>query len=90
MEGRRANERRVYLAHPDRHDTTCGGGLRWQVPPTNMGYNYKNTIANACFFNLGARLARYTANETYIHWAEKTFQWLWDVHYIDRRLPLLR
>lgn len=70
-------------AHPDRHDDTCGGGLRWQVPPTNMGYDYKNTIANACFFNLGARLARYTKNETYAAWAAKTFDWLWDVNYID-------
>ncbi|KAK3934364.1 glycoside hydrolase [Diplogelasinospora grovesii] len=70
-------------AHPDRHDETCGGGLRWQVPPMNMGYNYKNTIANGCFFNLGARLARYTQNETYAKHAAKTFEWLWNVNYID-------
>ncbi|KAK1760280.1 glycoside hydrolase [Echria macrotheca] len=70
-------------AHPDRHDNTCNGGLRWQVPPTNMGYNYKNTIANACFFNLGARLARYTQNETYATWANKQWDWLWSVGYID-------
>ncbi|KAK4145096.1 glycoside hydrolase [Dichotomopilus funicola] len=72
-------------AAPDRHDNTCNGGLRWQVPPTNAGYNYKNTIANACFFNLGARLARYTENSTYADWATKTFQWLWDVQYIDHK-----
>lgn len=70
-------------AGDDRHDETCNGGLRWQIPLSNTGYNYKNTIANACFFNLGARLARYTKNETYLNWAEKTFQWLWDVGYID-------
>ncbi|KAK3348631.1 glycoside hydrolase family 76 protein [Lasiosphaeria hispida] len=70
-------------ASPERHDETCGGGLRWQVPISNMGYNYKNTIANACFFNIGARLARYTQNETYAKWAEKTFDWLWDIGYID-------
>lgn len=70
-------------AGDDRHDETCNGGLRWQVPPTNAGYNYKNTIANACFFNLGARLARYTENQTYADWAEKTFDWLWNVNYID-------
>lgn len=34
-------------AAPDRHDDTCNGGLRWQIPPTNNGYDYKNTIANA-------------------------------------------
>lgn len=70
-------------ASPERHDDTCNGGMRWQVPPTNAGYNYKNTIANACFFDLGARLARYTTNHTYAEWAEKTFDWLWSVNYID-------
>ncbi|KAK4096314.1 glycoside hydrolase family 76 protein [Parathielavia hyrcaniae] len=70
-------------AAPNRHDNTCNGGLRWQVPMTNAGYNYKNTIANACFFDIGARLARYTKNQTYADWAEKTFDWLWNVQYID-------
>ncbi|KAK1765042.1 mannan endo-1,6-alpha-mannosidase [Phialemonium atrogriseum] len=69
----------------ERHDETCNGGLRWQIPPTNAGYNYKNTIANACFFNLGSRLARYTANETYARWATETFEWLWNVKYIDHQ-----
>ncbi|KAK4196262.1 glycosyl hydrolase family 76-domain-containing protein [Triangularia verruculosa] len=72
-------------AAPERHDETCNGGLRWQVPPTNAGYNYKNTIANGCFFDLGARLAAYTFNQTYADWADKTFQWLWDVGYIDHK-----
>jgi mannan endo-1,6-alpha-mannosidase len=31
--------------HPDRHDDSCGGGMRWQVPPTNIGYNYKNSAS---------------------------------------------
>ncbi|GJC89100.1 mannan endo-1,6-alpha-mannosidase DCW1 [Colletotrichum liriopes] len=70
-------------ASPDRHDDTCNGGLRWQVPFSNAGYNYKNTIANGCFFNIGARLARYTNNETYAKHAEKTWDWLWGVNYID-------
>lgn len=30
-------------AAPDRHDDTCGGGLRWQIPTYNNGYNYKNS-----------------------------------------------
>ncbi|GKT93666.1 glycoside hydrolase family 76 protein [Colletotrichum tofieldiae] len=70
-------------ASPDRHDDTCNGGLRWQVPFSNAGYNYKNTIANGCFFNIGARLARYTNNATYAQHAEKTWDWLWGVNYID-------
>lgn len=40
-------------------------------------------IANGCFFNLGARLARYTENDTYAQHAEKTWDWLWKVEYID-------
>lgn len=30
-------------ANPDRHDSTCNGGLRWQIPRTNNGYDYKNS-----------------------------------------------
>lgn len=28
---------------PSRHDETCGGGLRWQIPFSNTGYDYKNS-----------------------------------------------
>ncbi|KAJ9156504.1 Mannan endo-1,6-alpha-mannosidase [Pleurostoma richardsiae] len=70
-------------ADPSRHDDTCGGGLRWQIPFSNNGYNYKNSIANGCFFNLGARLARYTHNQTYADWAEKTWNWITGVGLID-------
>ncbi|OHF02891.1 glycosyl hydrolase family 76 [Colletotrichum orchidophilum] len=70
-------------ADPERHDETCGGGMRWQVPRTNVGYDYKNTISNGCFFNIGARLARYTGNDTYARYAEETWNWLWAVNYID-------
>ncbi|KAI1770637.1 glycoside hydrolase family 76 protein [Hypoxylon cercidicola] len=62
----------------------CGGGLRWQIFSTNKGYDYKNTIANGCFFNMGARLARYTQNETYAKWAEETWDWINNVKYIDK------
>ncbi|KAK3685895.1 glycoside hydrolase family 76 protein [Podospora appendiculata] len=70
-------------ASPDRHDDTCNGGLRWQIPLSNNGYNYKNSIANGCFFNLGARLARYTGNQTYADWAEKTWVWMRSVGFMD-------
>lgn len=70
-------------AAPDRHDDTCSGGLRWQIPSTNKGYDYKNTIANGIFFNMGARLARYTGNDTYARWATETYEWLEGVGYVD-------
>ncbi|KAI0190954.1 mannan endo-1,6-alpha-mannosidase DCW1-like protein [Xylaria flabelliformis] len=56
----------------------CDWGLRWQVYRTNNGFDYINTVANACYFNMGARLHRYTGNQTYADLAEKT----WDL--IDR------
>lgn len=54
---------------------TCGGGLKWQKYTFNNGYNYKNSISNGAFFNLGARLAKYTNNQTYADWAEKAWDW---------------
>ncbi|KAI9162996.1 Mannan endo-1,6-alpha-mannosidase DCW1 [Paramyrothecium foliicola] len=70
-------------ASPERHDENCGGGLRWQIPSVNNGYDYKNSIANGCFFNLGARLARYTKNETYLNWAEHTWDWMLSTGLMD-------
>ncbi|KAF3006480.1 hypothetical protein E8E13_004013 [Curvularia kusanoi] len=56
--------------------TTCDGGLKWQIYPENAyGYNYKNSISNGCAFALGARLARYTGNQTYADWAVKIYDW---------------
>lgn len=61
----------------------CAGGLKWQIFPFNNGYNYKNTISNGCFFNLGARLAKYTGNDTYAFWAEKAWDWTARIGLID-------
>ncbi len=63
---------------------SCGGGLKWQIFPFNNGYNYKNTISNGCFFNLGARLAKYTGNNTYAEWAEKAWDWTSRIGLIDQ------
>ncbi|KAI9674599.1 MAG: hydrolase 76 protein [Trizodia sp. TS-e1964] len=57
-------------------NATCGGGLRWQISSFNNGYNYKNTISNGCFFNLAARLAKYTGNQTYALWADTMWDWI--------------
>ena len=67
-----------------RWDTkTCGGGLKWQMFSENAGYDYKSSITNAAFFQLSARLARYTGNTTYTAWAEKTWDWMTDVNLIS-------
>jgi mannan endo-1,6-alpha-mannosidase len=66
----------VFNEQATRWDTqTCNGGLRWQIFPTNSGYDYRNTVANGGFFQLAARLGRYTGNQTYIDWAEKAWGW---------------
>ncbi|KAI1170993.1 glycoside hydrolase family 76 protein [Nemania sp. FL0916] len=64
-------------------DGGCGFGLRWQAISLNPGFSYKNTIANGCFLNMGARLARYTKNDTYLDWTIRTWDWLISVKYID-------
>lgn len=73
----------VFNTQASRPDQTCGGGLRWQVYPYLTGYDYKNSIANGCFFNIGARLARYTGNDTYAQYAEKTWDWIQSVGLMD-------
>ena len=63
----------------------CGGGLRWQIFTWNNGYDYKNSISQACFFALGARLALYTGNRTYSDWADKTWDWMIDIKLINNQ-----
>jgi mannan endo-1,6-alpha-mannosidase len=66
----------VFQTQHERWDAErCGGGLKWQVFPTNSGYDYKNTISNGCFFNIAARLYKYLGNDTYSEWAERTWEW---------------
>jgi mannan endo-1,6-alpha-mannosidase len=63
--------------------SSCGGGLRWQIFTFNNGYDYKNSIANGCFFNIASRLAAYTSNQTYADWAEQTWDWMNAVGLMD-------
>ncbi|KAJ5094647.1 Six-hairpin glycosidase [Penicillium angulare] len=66
----------VFNTQAPRWDTSsCNGGLRWQIFTWNNGYTYKNTISTGGFFNLAARLAKYTGNTTYSDWAEKAWDW---------------
>jgi mannan endo-1,6-alpha-mannosidase len=64
-------------------NATCDGGLRWQIFTFNNGYNYKNTISNGCFFNLASRLAVYTGNDSYAHWADTSWNWTDTIGLID-------
>lgn len=80
----------VYNEYVSRWETsTCGGGMRWQIFTFNNGFNYKNSVSNGCFFNIAARLARYTANETYSDWASKIFEWEQSVGFINSDFNVL-
>jgi len=78
-----ATAQAVFNQYASRWDTSlCNGGLRWQIFTFNAGYDYKNSISNGCFFNIGARLARYTGNTTYADWADKVWDWMSSVNLI--------
>lgn len=73
----------VFNTQAARWDTsTCNGGLRWQIFTFNNGWTYKNTISNGCFFNLAARLAKYTGNSTYADWADTVWDWTGEVGFM--------
>lgn len=55
---------------------TCGGGFRWQVYQFNAGYNLKNSISNGGNFQLAARLAYITGNQSYADWANMVWDWM--------------
>jgi mannan endo-1,6-alpha-mannosidase len=79
----------VFNEYASRWDTaTCNGGLRWQIFTFNNGFNYKNSISNGCFFNLAARLARFTGNQTYADWAERIWDWEWSVGLITPKFGI--
>lgn len=64
--------------------TACGGGLLWQIFASNPnGLDYKNTVSNGGFFQISARLARATGNNTYLEWAEKVWDWTEGIGMID-------
>ncbi|RTE84297.1 hypothetical protein BHE90_001159 [Fusarium euwallaceae] len=64
-------------------EKTCDGGLRWQIAVINNGYDWKSAEANTFFFALSSRLARQTGNKTYVEYAEKVWDWLYDIELID-------
>ncbi|KAL6244780.1 hypothetical protein RBB50_008308 [Rhinocladiella similis] len=77
-----------FIARWKRASDTCGGGLRWQVFPSSAGWDYKNSISNGGFFQLAARLARYTGNETYLVWAERVWDWSERIGLVDADLSV--
>ena len=74
----------VFNDQVSRWDTaTCGGGQRWQISTSVHGFDIKNAITTGTFFQLAARLAMYTGNQTYADWATKTYDWTRSVGFIS-------
>lgn len=69
---------------PRWNSSGCNGGLKWQFHPENAGYYYKQSISNGAFFQLSARLGRFTGNHTYVHWAETIWNWSSGIGLIDK------
>lgn len=68
-----------YVARWDAAAGTCGGGLPWgfQDIASNRGQlNYKNAITNGGFFQIAARLARYTGEPAYAQRATQVWDWM--------------
>ncbi|KAI0516720.1 mannan endo-1,6-alpha-mannosidase DCW1-like protein [Xylaria bambusicola] len=66
-------------------ETTCGGGLHWQIFDGNPnGIDYKNAVSNGGLFQVSARLARATNDDKYFQWAEKIWDWSENVGFIDK------
>jgi mannan endo-1,6-alpha-mannosidase len=76
----------VFNTQAARWDTEhCNGGLRWQIFTWNAGFDYKNSISQACFFNIASRLALYTGNQSYADWANRTWDWMVDAQLLDQQ-----
>ncbi|KAJ4364174.1 hydrolase 76 protein [Neocucurbitaria cava] len=72
--------RNVFNEQAARWDaSTCGGGMKWQIQQSSKGWHYKNSITNGLFFQLAARLARFTGDANARAWAESTYDWVTSV-----------
>jgi mannan endo-1,6-alpha-mannosidase len=58
--------------------------MKWQISPTANGYHYKSSITNGLFFQLAARLARFTGNPDQLRWATQSFDWMRNTGLIDK------
>ena len=58
--------------------------MKWKIQPVADGYHYKSTISNALAFQLAARLARFTGDQSYTQWAVMAYDWTVSVGLIDK------
>lgn len=64
------------VAHWTSDSYACGGGLRELIQDYNQTlYSLKDTLSAGTFFQLAARLAIQTHNNTYTNWAQNAWNW---------------
>ncbi len=73
-----------------RWDPTCGGGLRRMISQADDGYDYKGSLSNGIFFNLAARLGRFTGNATYLDYANTAWDWMVGVGLLSPNFDVYR
>jgi mannan endo-1,6-alpha-mannosidase len=59
--------------------------MKWKIQPGADGYHYKSTISNGLAFQLAARLARFTGDQSYTQWAATAYDWTVSVGLIDNK-----
>lgn len=57
-------------------ESTCGGGLRWQILSNMSGWDYKSTVSTAGLFALSGRFARYTGDDDFKKTASRVLRWM--------------
>ncbi|KAK3067780.1 i-AAA protease yme1 [Teratosphaeriaceae sp. CCFEE 6253] len=53
------------------------------APSGSEENDYKNSISNGGLFQIAARLAHYTGNQTYLDWADRSWDWMQAIGLID-------
>lgn len=65
----------------------CGGGLRELIQDNNQSlYSLKDTLSTGLFFQLAARLAIQTHNNTYTNWAQSAWNWATSIGLVNTNI----
>lgn len=64
--------------------SSCGGGMKFKIKSSDVGYHYKSTIANGLLFQLAARIAMFENDSESQGWAEMIYDWTEGVGLISK------
>ncbi|KAF2435582.1 glycoside hydrolase [Tothia fuscella] len=76
----------VFDQQAERWDnTTCDGGFNSTITQTMFPQGQKDALSVGSFFQLAARLAFNTQNNTYVQWADRAYNWAVKVGIVNER-----